>query len=462
MDALPSEVVNSKAIRDDYVPKGDYFSKEFEAAESDRLWPRVWQIACREEEIPYAGDFLTYDIVDDSIIVLRRDDSSIVAYHNVCPHRGRRLAEGAGQVANFTCRFHGWQWDLDGENIHVVDEKDWGGCLKKSEIALGKVRVDTWGGFVWINMDEDAEPLRTFLGAVIDRCDKYEFEKLRYRWYKTVVLQMNWKVILEAFDEAYHVAQTHAQLLPYMEDYTNSAEHGLHGNFWNSDENSGGGYTLQRSSRLGGVPPGADYRKYVLDFVQEFNDELRAMITPRTYEATQRLRDEVDASASQEEVLDAWARFQREAAESQGAGWPSQLTPEYMVASGSDWHVFPNTIFLHGTVDGVLWYRSRPNGHDTDSCIFDVWSLERYPEGQAPPLVREFYNDWREADWGRILTQDFLNMPAVHKGMKSRFFKGARTNPVQERVVMNFHRSLHQFIENDPRLHNSGVCTELP
>jgi hypothetical protein len=113
--------------------------------------------------------------------------------------------------------------------------------------------------------------------------------------------------------------------------------------------------------------------------------------------------------------------------------------------------VFPNTIFLH-TADGVLWYRARPNGRDHDSCIFDVWSLERYVPGKEPPLKREFYSDWRQAEWPLIYKQDFVNLNSLQRGMKSRGFAGQRTNPVQERVIINFHRALRRFLR-DPHDH---------
>lgn len=459
-DGMASElagVVSSASIREDFVPKDDYFSPEFARYEAEHVWPRVWQIACREEEIPEVGNFITYDIARDSITVLRSDENTIRAYHNVCMHRGRKLTEGCGKMKRFHCRFHGWQWNLEGENIRVVDRDDWGEKLKREEIALAEVQVECWGGFVWINMDADAPPLREFLGEVYERCDLFEFEKLRYRWYKTVVLPVNWKVPLEAFNEGYHVQQTHSQLLPFLEDYTGSVSYGLHGAFWTSMEkvaNPNGVYALQRSSRLGGPPENADYRKYVLDFVEEWENELKAMVTPRAYDATQRLKTEVEASATQGEVLEAWARFQMEAATADGAGWPEKLTPEYVMNSHVDWHVFPNSVYLHGSVDGVLWYRCRPNGADPESCIFDVWSLMRYAPGKEPPLVREFYEKWTDTEWGRILTQDFENFSAVQEGMQSRAFRGSRTNPVQERAVFNFHRALHQYIEDDPRLDN--------
>jgi len=92
----------------------------------------------------------------------------------------------------------------------------------------------------------------------------------------------------------------------------------------------------------------------------------------------------------------------------------------------------------------------RPNGRDPESCIFDIWSLERFPEGEAPPLVREFYPDPAAADWPLIYRQDLENIPKVQKGMRSRGFRGARPNPVQERAIANFHRVLRRFME-DPQ-----------
>lgn len=440
-------------VRDDFVPKEVYFSREFARLEEENLWPYVWQLACRLEEIPRVGDYLTYDIVDDSILIVRTGESSIKAYHNVCPHRGRRLVQDCGNAQRFVCRFHGWQYDLEGNNVKVVDENDWGGCLKLEDIRLREVRADLWGGFVFVNMDPHGESLADFISPVDDYCAKFEFEKLRFRWYKTTVLPGNWKVMLEFFNEFYHVQQTHQQLLPFSNDYSNSDGFGRHGAMWYPPS---GAFPLSRSPRL---PPKEepDYRNFVLDFVETFNRDLKAMVTERNYEASQRLRTEVSADAPAAEVIGKWVQFQIEAAQADGSGWPQELTPEYIDRSKLDWHVFPNTIFLHGFVDGVLWYRARPNGSDPESCIFDVWSLQRYGPGKAPPLRREFYADWRDGDFPLIFTQDFANVAAVQKGLKSRGFGGARTNPVQERAITNFHRTLRKFLRDAQRDGKAGM-----
>jgi phenylpropionate dioxygenase-like ring-hydroxylating dioxygenase large terminal subunit len=432
------------AVRDDFVPKEVYYSEEFAAVEAENLWPFVWQIACRLEEIPNVGDYLTYDILSDSIVVVRTAQDDIKAYHNACPHRGRRLTEGTGNVRQFVCGFHGWRYNLDGKNIKVIDRTDWGSCLKDEDIQLSPVQCDSWGGFVFINMDLKAESLASFLEPVPEYCDAFEFEKLRFRWYKTAIMPANWKTVLGFFNEFYHVQQAHKQLLEFTSDYSKSGEFGRHGQVWYDAE---GAVPFKRSPRL---PPRNEppLKTHILSFGENYNRDLKAMVSERNYAAIQRLRTEVADDAPAEEVMTRWIELQIEAANTDGAGWPAGLTAEYIEKSGLDWHVFPNTIFLHGLIDGVLWYRVRPNGKDPESCIFDVWSLDRYAPGKEPSLRREFYTDWTEGDWGLIYEQDFINIPEVQKGFKSRGFKGERTNPVQERLISNFHRVLRRFLQD--------------
>lgn len=125
------------------------------------------------------------------------------------------MDQQAGRTKFLFCKYHGWRWGLDGTLQKIQDEQDWQGCpnFNKQDLRLKEVKLDTWGGWVFINMEPDAEALRDFLAPVPDYLDCLEFEKWRYRWYKTVILPCNWKTALEGFNEAYHVASTHPQLL---------------------------------------------------------------------------------------------------------------------------------------------------------------------------------------------------------------------------------------------------------
>src|SRR6478735_5683963 len=131
-----------------------YVSEGYARAERDKLWRKVWQQIGRVEEIPEVGSYLTYDILDASIIVVRTGPapSAFAAHHNVCMHRGRKLIdnpEGAKNATgrarkSFVCGFHGWTYGLDGTCTHIREQDDWQGKLTPGNTHLAPVQVDTW------------------------------------------------------------------------------------------------------------------------------------------------------------------------------------------------------------------------------------------------------------------------------------------------------------------------------
>jgi nitrite reductase/ring-hydroxylating ferredoxin subunit len=437
MNAI-KEVTTQTKVRKDFVPVDAYISKDIVKLEKDRLWPKVWQVACREEAIPNEGSFYTYDIADDSIVVVRTGTGTIKAYHNVCPHRGRRLTDGGGQVSKFFCRFHGWQWTLEGEAAEIVDRVDWGNCLSDADVTLAPVRAETWGGWVWINMDSEAESLSEYLEPAKSILDPYELEKMRYRWHRQVRVPCNWKVALEAFNEAYHVQTTHRQLLKLMDDMTYSKAYGKHGMFGYAPEILFG----NASARLGKQE--VDIRKGLHDFFLCMAETLRASVTPEQTAAAARLM-ELPKDSPPAKIYEAFGAFYFEELQKSGRPTPA-VTAEQVAAVGVDWHLFPNLVILPQPTN-VLGYRARPDGDDPDQCIFEIFFLERFPIGQEPEVQLTVEDDWRTADLGLILSQDFKNMADVQLGMKSRGFRGARTNPVQERAISNFHETLYKYLD---------------
>ncbi|WP_082010683.1 aromatic ring-hydroxylating oxygenase subunit alpha [Novosphingobium malaysiense] len=437
-------------VRDDFVPKDAYISREFLEQEKRNMWSRVWQVACREEELKAVGDYVTYDIHDESFIVVRTAEDKIEAFHNVCMHRGRRLTAGCGHARKFHCNYHGWRWNLDGSVNRILDRTDWQGCpnVSDDDFKLRDVKVGTWGGFVYINPDPDAEPLADYLAPMPDFIDPFEFEKMRYRWYVTVKLPCNWKVALEAFNEGYHVAATHPQLLDNMgDDVTRSYTYGKHGMFGYPTASRPWGAPSPRT----GKPMPEDLRPGIIRFFDVMNTTLRAIYTERDTEAARRLMSETQPSDDIGTLIGPMIEFQKQAAEASGAGWP-EVSLEQVGQAGVNWHVFPNQVFLM-YFDGALCYRARPHGDDPDSCLYDIWSLVRYAPGAEPPLERqEFLGD---EDWkgfsavSIILQQDFDNMEQVQKGMKSTAFEGSRTSPLQESSVSNLHRWVRHYALGD-------------
>ncbi len=121
---------------DGFVPKERYTDPAFLDAELERLWPRVWQIACREEELAEVGAYVEYTIGDDSILIVRSTPDTVSAFHNACLHRGTRLAEGAGTLGTaITCPFHGWCYRLDGTLRDVPDRHEFRGLPETLRLA---------------------------------------------------------------------------------------------------------------------------------------------------------------------------------------------------------------------------------------------------------------------------------------------------------------------------------------
>lgn len=433
------------AVREDWAPKDAYLSPEFARLEREHLWTKVWQIACRVEELPKPGSYVTFDVANESVLVVRSADGQIRAFHNVCSHRGRRLVDAtAGIARNFVCGFHAWTYATDGSCTRVVDQDDWSGKLAACDVDLKRLKVDTWGGFVFVNMDQDAEPLIDFLGEVDKVLGPYEFENMRYRGMRTARLPVNWKIALEAFAEGYHVQGTHPQALQIMDDTTASVAYGPHAMFWQPGEGSRGVGAPSARTNLE-VP--ADRRSGLVGYLEYFERDLKGLLSDRQPVAAQRLLTEVEPTATYEEMMGALAGFWRDAAIESGAGWPENLTMEILAKAGTDWHVFPNFITLM-TPESAICYRVRPDGDNTESCFFDIWTIQRYAPGQEPDVVREYYDPWRDnTEWGEVFTQDFTNAEAVQKGMKSSGFVASRTNPKQEIPISNFHRTLREYLE---------------
>ena len=427
-----------------------YISPEYAKAEGDKLWAKVWQHAGREEEIPNVGDYITYDIAEESILIVRAEPGTIKAYYNVCSHRGRQLVDTpAGQHTTsgkrklFVCGYHGWRYDLKGKCTHIGDKSDWKCALDDDKrTQLTEIKVDTWGGWIWINMDPEARPLREYLEPAASHLDQFELEKMRFRWRKWAVFECNWKVAIEAFAESYHVETTHSQLKKYGDFYTVSVAQGLHGNnkFHSKtpEKNNTATATVSR------VAQGDDPRKTIARMQSEFWETMQASTTPTLVAAAQRLVDELPEGTPAEEVHRHWMESARRDDAARGVTWPT-LDRAKVADAGLAWKMFPNMTILQGNVF-ALCYRTRPYGNDPDKCIYEAYALERFPEGQEPKP------EWTNADpgdvdqWGLVLTQDFSNMRAVQKGMKSRGFRGPLPNPNQERKVTNFHRNLAKYM----------------
>ncbi|MYM62406.1 SRPBCC family protein [Pseudomaricurvus sp. HS19] len=431
-------------------PVDAFLSKEYLDKEKELLWPNTWQMAARLEDIPRIGDYITYNICDESIVIIRTAEDTIKAYYNVCPHRGRQLISTPddqncvrGRKKSFVCGFHGWQFNLEGENIGILDEEDWQGVLNKSLTCLTPVEnLDTWMGWIYVNFTKDCESLSEFLGDVDRILSPFQFDKMRYKWRQWAVYPCNWKTAIEAFMEPYHVAGTHTQLLKYGKYYAYSKPYGLHGVSGFDEKDAS-----QKTSQSTGVARAGlgDPRISTYELARENYETVNyAASTDTLVNAAKRLQDELPEGTPVAEVMAHWMASAKADDAARGVIWP-EITPEQQAESGLAWSLFPNQTILHGRTF-ALCYRVRPYGDDPNKCIFESYALERYPEGEEPQ-TEWVYAEPSSEKWGMVLAQDFANMEFVQKGMKSKGFRGTLPNPHQEQKITNMHRHLARVLE---------------
>lgn len=206
-----------------HVSTERYHAREYHERERELLWMRVWQVAGRADEIPEAGDWKLYSIFDQSYVLVRGRDGQIRGFVNACRHRGNRLCEGEGHSARFTCPYHNWSFGLDGQLLAVA-KPDFGGTVEefvgeKSELGLLRVPVECFAGFIFLNPDRNAAPLAEFLGEIADLLAPYHLEEMVPVGLDVrESLNCNWKVIMDAFQEGYHIQGVHPELIPAMDE----------------------------------------------------------------------------------------------------------------------------------------------------------------------------------------------------------------------------------------------------
>jgi phenylpropionate dioxygenase-like ring-hydroxylating dioxygenase large terminal subunit len=171
--------------------------------------------------LPEPGDFFVFENLRESILVTHADDGVVRAFYNVCQHRGNQLkASGCGNSPHLSCGFHGWEYYLDGSIKEIPEAHDFPQGVPAEELSLKEVRCEAWGGFVWISMDPDIEPLIEYLGVVPEHLAPYEMESMVLVSDETVEWNCNWKTSVDIFSETYHVRGVHPES-EYLADDVN-------------------------------------------------------------------------------------------------------------------------------------------------------------------------------------------------------------------------------------------------
>jgi phenylpropionate dioxygenase-like ring-hydroxylating dioxygenase large terminal subunit len=419
-------VTSAGSLEPAQIPPSCYFDPGFHRLEVERVWSRVWQMACREEQIPGAGDSIVFEIGDASLIIVRNDDDAIHAFHNSCLHRGTQLRTKPGHVRQFRCPFHGFTWNIDGSLREIPCAWDFPD-IDQETFNLPQAQVGTWGGFVFINLDPAAAPLSEYLQDLPAHFDAWPLEERYLAAHAVQVLPCNWKVALEAFIEAYHTMAVHPQLLRTAAD--SLSEYDVYGS--------------HVSRMITAVGVASEH----LDDVEDA-EILKAMLGERA-DLT------IPAGQNPREVLGDRVRASLRARTGRDY---SQLS-DAEALDGIEYFLFPNFMPWAGFLTPFA-YRFRPNGHDPDSCVMDIMKLEPTPEGEprpAPAPTRYLGpgEDWADVPefgaLGRVFNQDTARFERIQKGLRASVQSALTLSRYQESRIRHFHATLESYLAQPPQ-----------
>jgi phenylpropionate dioxygenase-like ring-hydroxylating dioxygenase large terminal subunit len=201
------------------LPSHCYNDPDIFAREMKAIWRQTWHWVGRAESLQQPGDYLTCMIGEEPIFVIRGDDGSLQAMHNICRHRGAQLLEGQGNCQKLVCPYHAWTYSQQGQLLGISHTKLFPG-LDKSTIQLVPAQVDTWGGFIFVHPDPEGESLLNYLADFPAYLCQYSqvWEDLREVTRFHYTEPINWKLIVENYVEDYHFAFAHAKTLALLFD----------------------------------------------------------------------------------------------------------------------------------------------------------------------------------------------------------------------------------------------------
>ncbi len=396
-----------------------YTTKEWHDREVEHLWKKVWQMVCREEEIPEPGDHLRYDIAGMSFLIVRQLNGDIKAYPNACLHRGRMLKEFDGHASEIRCAFHGFCWQLDGTLKDIPADWDFP-QIDQSDFSLPEIPVATWAGFVFINPDQNCDPFDDFIKDLKDQFERWDLGSLYIQAHCARVMPCNWKIAQEAFCEAYHVNGTHPQIMRSLGDVNSQVD------VWDN------------CARV--ITPSVTVSP-LLDYEVSDEDMLRAMMDLPPDAQVPPVPEGMNARAFM-------AAMSREGLRPD-AGSKVDEYCDAEILDSIDYTLFPN--FHPWGAYNKICYRFRPNGNDHRSSIMECIMLAPF-QGERPPAAPI---TWLEPDqkWssvlgflGKVFDQDVFNMPKVQMGLESTYQTGIKLSGYQESKVRWLHEKLTEWV----------------
>ncbi|MGV3770964.1 MAG: aromatic ring-hydroxylating oxygenase subunit alpha [Sphingobium phenoxybenzoativorans] len=413
-------------VRGDAITGERYYSKSWARAEWRHVFSKVWHIGGMLADLEEPGDWVTHNLMRDSVMMIRQEDGSVRAFFNACIHRGNRLLwSDMGSNERITCSYHGWQFGKDGTLLFAQDAEDFPGGNPCGKAHLTEIACATWGPFVWFNMDKDATPLHEWLAPLTEQLAGYQMETMTRVLDVRCEIPCNWKIIRDNFNESYHLPTLHPELASFIDDeYTDTS------------------FEMYPSGHNRMVQKGCHPSKRL-----DYPDAMQPLIEDNLREWGLDPADFVDKAT---EARRAIQLAKRRLGPERGfrhfdTMTDSQLTDYY------HYTLWPNTTITMSP-DGFQILRSEPHPTDPEKCIFDHWYLMPPVDGRnevvTPVGVVPFEHAEREvviygeATLGYVADQDMSVAVGQQQGLHSMGYRGGIISG-QEKRIQRFHELLN-------------------
>lgn len=387
------------------------------------------RLAALLEDIPEVGDSEVYEIVHDSLIVVRigTGEGDIRAYVNSCLHRGSLLRTEAGPLRHIKFPVHGLTWGLDGQLAGLPCAWDFP-QVDRDKFCLPQARVGVWAGFVFINFDADCEPLDSYLECLPEHFKAFGLQDRYKAMHGGKVLPCNWKLAQEAFMEGFHIAATHPQSVEYTADTNTQYDvfEGRHVNRFIMPEGVA-------SPALGDYPQ----QKIV-----------GAMQRDMPFYGKTPIRLAAGESARERMAEHARSKFSK----ATGRDFSQLSTCE--AVDLIQYQLFPNLGPWAGLATPLV-YRFRPHGDNPEECVMEIMMLfAKAPDGSHPPSPKAtivgLQDSWHAVPGmgaaADVTDQDTDNLKRIQRGIRASKKPGATMSVYQESRIRHFHGTLEAYL----------------
>jgi len=414
-----------------------YFDPKVAALEHTYVWEKSWLYVGREEDLPEIGDRMPVNVGARSYMIVHAGEDQFFAYYNSCPHRGTELCDKKENAATIRCPYHGWEWQNGGKLKRIPSHWDFKEITPNNG-GLPKVRLERWGGFLFINADPDAPSLLDALGMIPDHFKEFDYaNRYTYGHFKRE-MNCNWKVAQEAFQEAYHLYATHPEAVPFAGDAQGKYD------VWETKGSHVGRNSTYSAIPSAHAPADTDPVASAQMFMQATGD----WHYPGYPVA------ELDPKGDLRAQIANWIRDAFKEKHGRDANLPDAILLDSLL-----YFFYPHSCFwLSEAVP--FTYQFWPHATDPNKSYFEVRMLYPVNPGQERPAAAQCVNlgpndsifQAMQAEFGflaYIFDQDCGNLPRVQRGAHSANIENPTTvlGAYQESIISHWNTVMIRAIE---------------